>query len=84
MAHLETASLLAHFVAKALAERKLKGEYSGQFAPVTHFFGYQGRAAHPSLFDCSLGSTMGFAAGVLIKAGLNGVVVSVKGITAEP
>ena len=27
---------------------------------------------------------MGFAAGVLIKAGLNGVVVSVKGITAEP
>jgi len=27
---------------------------------------------------------MGFAAGVLIKAGLNGVVVSVKGVTAEP
>jgi 6-phosphofructokinase 1 len=47
-----------------LKERKARKEYSGSFAPVTHFFGYQGRAAHPSIFDCSLGTTLGFSAAI--------------------
>ena len=75
---------MAHFVAIELAERAKLGEYKGSFGPVTHFFGYQGRAAHPSLFDCSLGSTLGFAAGVLLAAGLNGITVSVKELTNKP
>ena len=75
---------MAHFVAEELKRRKSKGQYTGTFAPVTHFFGYQGRSAHPSLFDCSLGSTLGFGACALAEAGLTGMAVSVKDITKPP
>jgi len=78
---LETEKLLAYFVDVELKKRKAKGTYSGSFAPVTHFFGYQGRSAHPSKFDCSLGSTTGFGAGVLLNSGLTGFTVSVKELT---
>ena len=84
LSQLETEKLLAHFVAEELKRRKAKGQYKGTFAPVTHFFGYQGRAAHPSLFDCSLASTMGFGAACLIEGGLTGVAVSVKELTNSP
>ena len=71
-------------MAEELKRRKAKGVYTGTFSPVTHFFGYQGRAAHPSLFDCSLASTMGFGAAALIEAGMTAVAVSVKDITNHP
>ncbi len=48
---------------------------------MTHFFGYQGRSGHPSHFDCSLASTMGFTAGCLIEARLTGMAVSVNNVT---
>ena len=51
-----------------LQKRKKKGLYKGSFSPVTHYFGYQGRAAHPTLFDSSLASTLGFGAAALIEA----------------
>lgn len=62
LSRLETEKLVAHFVAEELKVRKAAKAYNGTFTPVTHFFGYQGRAAHPSALDCSLGSTLGFAA----------------------
>lgn len=76
--------MIAYFVSEELKRRKNKGLYKGTFAPVTHFFGYQGRAAHPSLFDCSLASTLGYGAAALIEAGLTGVAVSVKELTNHP
>jgi 6-phosphofructokinase 1 len=78
---IETEKLISFFVEKELNERKKRGTYSGSFAPVSHYFGYQGRSGHPSLFDCSLGSTTGFAAGVLIQQGLTGMAVSVRQCT---
>lgn len=84
LSQVETEKLLAHFVAEELAKRKKAGTYGGTFAPVTHFFGYQGRAAHPSLFDCSLASTMGFGAAALLEAGCTGLAVGVKEITSKP
>lgn len=72
---------MAYFVQKELEKRKKEGTYTGAFAPVTHFFGYQGRSGHPSAFDCSLGSTCGFAAGVLIEQNLTGLTVAVKQVT---
>jgi len=75
---------MAHFVAEELRRRKAEGSYNGSFAPVTHFFGYQGRAAHPSLFDCSLGSTLGFSAACLLEGGLSGLCVSVKELINHP
>lgn len=81
LAGIETEKLLAFFVENELKARKARGEYNGAFAPVTHYFGYQGRSGHPSKFDCSLGSTCGFASGVLIEQGLTGVAVAVRQCT---
>ena len=67
LAGIETEKLLAFFVENELKARKARGEYNGAFAPVTHYFGYQGRSGHPSKFDCSLGSTCGFASGIMIE-----------------
>ena len=71
LAQIETEKLLAYLVSDELKRRKAHGTYKGSFAPVTHFFGYQGRAAHPSLFDCQLGSTLGFSAAALLESGAN-------------
>ena len=84
MSMIETEKLIAHFVSEELEKRKSAGIYKGKFAPVTHFFGYQGRAAHPTLFDCSLGSTLGFGAAAILEAGLTGQAVSIKDLTSEP
>jgi len=81
---LETEKLIAFFVGEELEQRKKAGEYKGSFAPVTHFFGYQGRAAHPSFFDCCLGSTLGFAAGVALDNGVNCSAIAVKDLTKHP
>jgi len=71
-------------VEEELKIRKKAGKYKGSFAPVTHFFGYQGRSGHPSHFDCSLGSTMGFTAGLLVEHGLTCVAASVSNVTMKP
>lgn len=78
LAAIETEKLISFLVDKELRQRKEAGTYNGTFAPVSHYFGYQGRSGHPSLFDCSLGSTSGFAAGVLVEQGLTGMAVSVR------
>ena len=84
IASVETEKMLAYLCDIELQKRKAAGAYKGGFAPVTHFFGYQGRSAHPSRFDCSLGSTAGFTAGVLIEHGLTAMAVSVKELTEDP
>ena len=81
LASFETEKLLAYFVQAEIAKRKANGAFKGSFAPVTHYFGYQGRSAHPSNFDCNLGSTLGFSAAALLDAGLTGLAVSVKELT---
>jgi len=68
-------------VSEEIAKRKAAGTFKGSFAPVTHYFGYQGRSAHPSNFDCNLGSTLGFSAAALLDSGLTGLAVSVKELT---
>ena len=84
LSQLETEKLISYFVQIELKRRKNAGTYNGSFAPVTHFFGYQGRCAHPSTFDCNLGSTLGFAGCALLQAGLTGQAVSVKELTNVP
>jgi len=75
---------LAHYVSEELARRKKAGKYNGKFASVTHFHGHQGRAAHPSNFDCSLGSTLGYSAACLIEGGFTGLCATVKELTNDP
>lgn len=66
LSQIDTEKLIAHMVEEELKRRKRQGTYNGKFGPVTHFFGYQGRSGHPSHFDCSLGSTMGYTAATLV------------------
>ena len=84
LSQVETEKLLAYFCQIELAKRKAAGQYSGAFAAVTHWFGYQGRSALPTAFDCSLGSTCGFGAGVLIENGRTGMAVTVSEVTNHP
>lgn len=84
LSQIETEKLLAYFVSEEIAKRKANGVFKGSFAPVTHFFGYQGRAAHPSYFDCCLGSTLGYSAATLLDAELTGLAVTVKELTNKP
>ena len=52
ISQIETEKLIAYYVEQELSRRKKNKKYSGSFAPVTHYFGYQGRCSHPSIFDC--------------------------------
>jgi hypothetical protein len=40
LSQLETEKLLAYYVSEELKKRKANGTFNGNFAPVTHFFGY--------------------------------------------
>jgi 6-phosphofructokinase 1 len=83
ISNIETERFLADEVGKELARRKRQGTYSGSFAPVCHFFGYQGRSSTPSLFDCSLATTYGCTAAALIAEGFTGYMTTARGLTGE-
>lgn len=51
MTRVSSEKILASLCQQELADRKKAGTYSGNFAPVTHHFSFQGKSAHPSLFD---------------------------------
>lgn len=55
----ETELLLSQMVAEELESRKKEGKFSGKFACVCHFFGYQGRSSMPSQFDSRLAFAYG-------------------------
>ena len=78
---IETEKLLAMMTKKRLAALKKEGAYSGKFSPLTHFFGYEGRAAAPSNFDADYCYSLGFTAFLLISGGLTGYISSVQNLS---
>ncbi len=80
VSRIETEKLLIHFVEKQLASLKSEGKYSGKFSSYSHFFGYEGRSAFPSNFDCNYCYTLGFTAFLLIQNDYTGYIVSVKNL----
>ena len=80
---METEKLLAIMVGEELKRRKNAGTYSGSFATVTHYLGYQGRSALPTLLDCDLGTNYGFTAGVLVASGVTGYCVTARGLAGS-
>lgn len=81
---IQTEKLIAYFVDLELKKRQKETGKKVTFSPVTHFFGYQGRGSMPSLFDCSLASTYGYTAGVLIQNNLTGVLTTARGLLSDP
>lgn len=43
-----------------------QGKYAQKFAPQFHSFGYEGRCALPSHFDCSYCYALGYTAGKFV------------------
>ena len=79
---IETEKLLAQMVSSKLAEWKEEGRYSGKFASLTHFFGYEGRCSMPSNFDADYCYALGRTAACLIASGVTGYMSSVQNLTA--
>ncbi len=79
---IETEKLLAEMVKKRLDEWAKEDKYSGKFASITHFFGYEGRCAAPSNYDSDYCYSLGYTASMLIAAGKTGYMSSVRNTTA--
>ena len=80
VARIDTQRLLIDLVEVRLKEMKAAGTYKSSFAPLPHYFGYEGRCAFPSNFDADYCYTLGFTAALLIREGLTGYICSVRGL----
>ena len=78
---IETEKLLSEMVANRLKEMKDAGEYTGKFAALHHFFGYEGRCADPSNFDADYCYALGYNAAQLINNGATGNMSSIRNLT---
>ncbi len=81
VSRIETEKLLIYFVEKELSMLKKDGKYNGKFSSYSHFFGYEGRSAFPSNFDCNYCYTLGYTAFILMEENCTGYIVSVKDLT---
>ena len=81
VARIDTQRLLIDLVEARLKDLKSAGTYKGSFAPLPHYFGYEGRCAFPSNFDADYCYTLGFTAALLIRENLTGYICSVRGLT---
>ncbi|MCH9609555.1 MAG: Pyrophosphate--fructose 6-phosphate 1-phosphotransferase [Chlamydiales bacterium] len=81
LSHIQTERLLIHLVREELAQRS---NFKGKFSAVSHFFGYEGRAAFPSNFDANYTYALGMTAAVLIDRGLTGYMAMVNQLTKPP
>lgn len=78
---IETETLLSQMVAKKLSSWKKEGIYTGKFAALHHFFGYEGRCAAPSNYDANYCYALGISASELIANGKTGYMAIVKNTT---
>eukprot|EP00400_MALV-I_sp_L67-5_P001285 gene1285-163_t len=79
--NIDTEVLFMSLVESELARRKALGTFHGSFQAQPHSLAYQGRGALPSNFDCDLGYTLGYGAGVLLDAGKTALLVHVRNLS---
>lgn len=77
---IETEKLLIDLVGKELKERS-QGKI--KLKALNHFYGYEGRCAHPSNFDSDYAYTLGYAAAVLAQNKLTGYISSVSNLASQ-
>ena len=80
MSRIETEKLVQRLVETELAARAAAGTFSGKFACLTHFFGYEGRCSLPTNFDATYCAALGYAAGALVMGGKNGLMATCSGL----
>lgn len=80
---IETEKLLVEMIRKELSALKKAGKYTGKFAAITHFFGYEGRCGVPSTFDANYTYALGYNAAVLALNKCSGYLSSVRKLTRK-
>ena len=80
VSRIDTEKLLVEMVDDRLSEMRSRGEFSGKFSALTHFFGYEGRCAFPTNFDADYCYSLGYTACALTAAGLTGYLASVRNL----
>ena len=80
---IETEKLLVEMIRTELSSLKKAGKYSGKFAAITHFFGYEGRCGVPSTFDATYTYALGYNAAVLALNKCSGYLSSVRRLTRK-
>ncbi|SCA62662.1 Pyrophosphate--fructose 6-phosphate 1-phosphotransferase [Chlamydiales bacterium SCGC AG-110-M15] len=83
VSRIATEQMLLKMVARELERRKGIGRYVGDFSAQHHFFGYEGRCAMPTNFDCHYCYALGYSAAVLLNAGKTGYMACVSGLTSS-
>ena len=81
---IETEKLLIEMVSKKLDALKKSKKYTGKFASINHFFGYEGRCGVPSNFDTNYTFALGYNAAALVLNCMSGYLSSVKNLTKKP
>ena len=81
---IETERLLIDLVANELKQRKANHEFTGKFNAMNHFFGYEGRCALPSNFDCNYCYALGKTAAILLENRATGVMATITNLHLSP
>jgi 6-phosphofructokinase len=61
-----------------LQKRKELGKYKEKFTAICHYYGYEGRCAFPTNFDCDYCYSLGVTAALLIEAKKTGMMSCVR------
>ena len=81
---IDTEKLLVIMLKTELDKRKAAGTFKREFFPITHFFGYEGRSAYPTIFDCDYCYSLGVNAAALVDSGHTGLMSVVRNLDKEP
>jgi len=81
LSQVETERLLIDLVSDKVREMEAHNKKNYRFSPLSHFFGYEGRACAPSNFDADYCYSLGHAAAQLVRANLTGYTVNVQNLT---
>ena len=80
VAKIETEKLLIQMTATYLEQAKMQGKYQGVFNTQAHYFGYEGRCAYPTNFDCDYCYCLGQTAACLIENKKNGLMSTIRNL----
>lgn len=77
---IQTERLLIDLVESELQKRKKSHEFNGKFNAMNHFFGYEGRCALPSNFDCNYCYALGKTAAILLENKATGLMSTIQNL----
>lgn len=81
VAKIETEKLIIDLVIEQLRSNP---DYKGEFSPQSNYFGYEGRCAFPTNFDCDYCYSLGVNAGAIIETGHTGLMSCIRNLNNEP